>query len=344
MSALPKRTRTLVKDLLFQEKHSLSHTQTDLMAYLVNVTYWADSVEGYHVIATSKIMSDLPCLGEKSFEALLKILKKLELIESKVVRVTHWRGKPYIRGIKLTQKGQEYNKHIILPTQDKKLRELEQEVKRLHGVDEENQQLKEMLETLTVDAKLSKEEPQEPKEPKEEPTPKPQMPKKEEIDTFIQTVTKHFGANGKPLCNFVPTYQKETTFYINSYNKLSLITPNNDFKQISNPEIIMKFWQWLYLNPKRVGNKIEFSKTSTVKALKQRFINRTINLTGVICTVIDFIEVEDKVKLKVKTKDGSELFLTDRESKKDKIFEREECEKVILGILENSWESATLVQ
>jgi len=38
---LPKRTRSIVKDLLFQEKHNLSHSQMDLMAYLVNVPFLA---------------------------------------------------------------------------------------------------------------------------------------------------------------------------------------------------------------------------------------------------------------------------------------------------------------
>jgi len=69
---LPNRTQILIKDLLFQEKYSLSHSQTDLMAYLVNVPYWATKVDGYFVITTSKIMTDLPMMGEKTIEASFK--------------------------------------------------------------------------------------------------------------------------------------------------------------------------------------------------------------------------------------------------------------------------------
>ncbi len=87
MSVAPKRTITLVKDLLFQEKYHLSHTQTDLMAYLVNLTYWSISVDDYSVITTSKVMSDLPKMGLKTFEASLKALKGLGLIECKIVEV-----------------------------------------------------------------------------------------------------------------------------------------------------------------------------------------------------------------------------------------------------------------
>lgn len=84
---LPKRTQILVKNLLFQKKYNLSHSQTDLMAYLVNVYYWAISVDGYFVINTSKIKSDLPKMSEKTIEASLKILKDLGLIHSKILEV-----------------------------------------------------------------------------------------------------------------------------------------------------------------------------------------------------------------------------------------------------------------
>jgi hypothetical protein len=102
---LPNRTRILIQDLLFREKYNLSHAQTDLMAYLVNVAYWAINVDGYFVIATSKIMMDLPAMGEKTIEASFKVLKDLELIQCKTVQVTQLRGKPYLRGMKLTKKG-----------------------------------------------------------------------------------------------------------------------------------------------------------------------------------------------------------------------------------------------
>ena len=37
MSVAPKnRTRILVKDLEFQAKHQLTHTEVDIMAYIIN--------------------------------------------------------------------------------------------------------------------------------------------------------------------------------------------------------------------------------------------------------------------------------------------------------------------
>jgi len=326
MSAIPKRTTILIKDLLFQEKYALSHTQTDLMAYLVNVSYWATIVQGYHVIATSKIMSDLPCLGEKTLEASLKVLKDFGLIESKVVRVVQWQGKPYIRGMKLTEKGKEYNNKLILPTQDKKLISLKKE-------------LKEALEKITIleekekNKEEAKEEKKSEKKPEIEAKKTPHAPKKEKIDNFIEDNLKYFGMTSRPICNFVPTYDKETTFYINSYNKLSIIMPNKKNKQIKNPQSIYMFWQWLYQNPQRIGNKIDFSKTPTLQALKKRFLNKNIKINGKKREIIDFVEAEKGVKLKIKEEEGTERFIIDSTTQKEMVLELERCQNVILELL-----------
>jgi len=322
MSAIAKRTTILIKDLLFQEKHALTHTQTDLMAYLVNVSYWATSVEGYHVISTSKIMSDLPCLGEKTLEASLKVLKELGLIQCKVVKVIKWKGKPYLRGIRLTEKGKEYNNKLVLPTQDEKLRSVEKA-------------LKEALEKITI---LENQE--EAKEEKKsinikivEHKETPYAPKKEKIDKFIEENIKYFGMTSKPICNFVPTFNKETIFFINSYNKLSIVMPNKENKQVKNPQSIYAFWEWLYLNPQRIGDKIDFSKKPTVTALKRRFVNRTIKIGGQERIIVDLVAVESGVKVKVKEDNGEEKFIISSETQTDMIFELENCQKVILEIL-----------
>jgi len=73
---IPNRTQILVKDLIFQEKYNLTHTQTDLMAYLVNVTKWAMEVDGYFIITTKKIISDLPQIGRKTLEKFTKSSKR----------------------------------------------------------------------------------------------------------------------------------------------------------------------------------------------------------------------------------------------------------------------------
>ena len=316
MSSLPQHTQILIKDCDFQAKYSLSHTQTDLMAYLVNVPYWADCIDGYYVITTSKILSDLPLMGEKTFQASFKILKEKGLIESKIVEVKHWRGKPKLRAIRLTLKGKAYKSNMILPSQEKKMRELEKA-------------LNEALEQLAVSEK--KEKIEKPQESEDKPTPQP--PKKEKIDEFIKDMSRHFGLNSKPICNFVPTYKKETTFYINSYNKLSVITPQNEFKQLTNPKSIHEFWQWLYLNPKRVGDKIDFSKAPTPQELNDRFLNRTIKIVGDKKRIVGFIQEKNGIKVKVREDDGSERFLIHADTQKDMIFELGYCQEVLFRVL-----------
>jgi len=316
MSSIAQHTQILIKDCDFQAKYSLSHTQTDLMAYMVNVPYWADCVAGYYIITTSKILSDLPFIGEKTFQASFKILKEKGLIESKIIEVKDWKGKPKLRGIRLTSRGKLYKSNMILPSQDKKIRELEKA-------------LNEAIEELAVSKK--KEKISEP--PKVETQPTPQPPKKEKIDEFIKDMSRHFGLNSKPLCNFVPTYKKETTFYINSYNKLSVITPENSFKQLTNPKTIHEFWQWLYLNPQRVGNKIDFSKAPTQQELNDRFINRTIKIGGEKKRILAFVQEQNGIKVKVKNEDGSERFLINLNTKKEMIFELEYCQEVLFRVL-----------
>ena len=187
MSVVPQRTRILVKDLFFQAKYKLSHSQTDLMAYLVNVIYWATSVGGYFVITTGKIMSDLPEMGQKTIEANLKVLRDLGLIECKIVEVTQWRGKPKLRGMRLTEKGKEYNGHLILPNQDERVKKLEKEKKEL---EQKNRELQETIARLSI----AESDDLEPQNETEKPKPStPNMPKESEIEAFILEVTKRFG-------------------------------------------------------------------------------------------------------------------------------------------------------
>ena len=315
MSAIPKRTQILVKDLIFQEKYNLSHTQTDLMAYLSNLTHWALEVDGYFVLATSKIMNDLPKMGQKTFEHSLKVLKDLELIECKIVEVKEWQGKPKLRGVRLTKKGKEYNSNLVLPTQDKKKRELEKEIK----------ELKKKISKLEIEAK---------KETKEEENIKePEPPKKDKLNEFREKIVKRFGNIGKPICNLVPNYQINTTFYINSYKKLSIITPLGDYRQLENPKEIYDFWKWLYQNPNRVGDIIDFTKSPTLEDLKERYIGKTITLGETSSKIIDFIPIEDKVKIKLELEDNKKGFLINSTTKKEATFSLDECQSIILKLL-----------
>ena len=321
---LPKRTQILIKDLPFQEKYHLSHSQTDLMAYLVNVTYWAINIEGYFVIATSKIMQDLPAMGKKTIEASLKVLKELELVHCKIVEVVQWKGKPKLRGIQLTTKGKEYNKNLVLPSQDERVKKLEKENKELK---KDNLELKDIIEKMKVLGSNTK-----PTPPQETP-PTPEIPPKEALEFFVEDVIKRFGKTAKPICNAVPTWDKETTFYINSFNRISVVTPENKPLQIKNPMQVNKFWNWLYNHPKRLGDTIDFSKTPTTNALKKRFVNQNIKLNGLENKINDIIEVEDGVKLKLQNNEQESRFVMDTSTKKDMIFTHQKCQDILFKLL-----------
>ena len=367
MSALPEKdphpTEHLVKDLMFQAKYNLSHSQTDLMAYLVNVSYWALSINGYNPITTNKVLTDLPHLGAKTFEASLKILKELDLIDCNLVQVNEWRGKPTVRGLRLTKKGKTYNGTLTLPCQDEMVKSLKKELKEANKkitILEENEknreeiielkELREELEELKKELKQEeKTEVQEVKEvretvkeekkseePKaiEEPAPIEisLAPEKEKIDDFIEENIKYFGLTSKPICNFVPSYHKETTFYINCFKKLSMVMPNGDVEQLKNPQRVHEFWEWLYANPQRVSNKINFSTVPTLRGLKQRFLKKIIKINGKERTIIDIVAVKKEVKIKVKDKE-QEMFILDSETKEEMLFSFERCQKIILEFL-----------
>jgi len=319
---LPNRTQILIKDLQFQEKYQLSHSQTDLMAYLANVPYWAINIDGYFVIATAKIMEDLPTMGKKTIEASLKVLRDLKLISSKIVEVKRWRGKPKLRAIQLTPNGKEYNKNLVLPNQDERVRRLEKENSELK---KDKKELQDIIEKMKVA------EPE--TEPKEESNPIPETPPKEALELFIDDIIRRFGRTGKPLCNAVPTWNIKTTFYINSYNKLSLITPENKSLQLKDPTKINKFWNWLFNHPTRLGDKIDFSKAPTTKLLKKRFINQKINLNGAEKRVLDIVEVEGMVKLKLQNQDNTSSFVIDSKTKKDMTFTHQKCQDILFKLL-----------
>jgi DNA-binding PadR family transcriptional regulator len=308
---LPNRTLILIKDLLFQEKYSLSHSQTDLMAYLVNVPYWANTVNGYFVIATAKIMNDLPNMGEKTIEASLKRLKELGLIVSKVVRVTEWNGKPYLRGIRLTKKGREYNAKLVLPSQDKEVLRLKEELK-------ESRKMIEKLKNGKKSEDIQEERRIE--------------PEKDEIDDFREKVTKVFSKNQKFICNSVESWEKETIFYINSYSRLCIIKPNKTQKQLKDPQEIHHFWEWLFKNPERIGNMIDVDKTPTLEELKSKYLDKTAIIKSENWKIHDIIAKNKLVKLQIRNQKGQICLLMDNKNSK-KLFSLKRCEEILLEVL-----------
>jgi len=267
----------------------------------------------------------MPIMGKKTIEASLRVLKALNLIECKTVEVTQWIKKPRIRGIKITAKGKEYNAKLALPNQDKRVIELQKENKKLK---EENQELIETIKNMTV----LESEASAPKEKTEQPS-TPTLPKKEAIEPFIEEISKRFGRTGKPLCNGVPTWNKKTIFNINSYNKLSVITPEKREIQIKSPAKINEFWSWLFNNSNRVGDIIDFDKAPTISELKKRFLNKNIKLNGNKKMVYDIVEVEGGVKLKLESDNQNRSFVIDTTTQKEIVFSYQRCQDVLFKML-----------
>lgn len=124
---LSKRTRVLVKDLIFQEQYKLTDKQTDLMSYISNALTWALNINGFMPLTNKKFAQDLPQMGTSSLEANLRELKNMELIEVEMIKVPQWNNAT-VRGIKITAKGLEYNNHFIKPDEKKVIQVLQEQI------------------------------------------------------------------------------------------------------------------------------------------------------------------------------------------------------------------------
>jgi len=295
---LPKRTRVLIKDILFQEKYNLTHSQMDLMAYIANASYWAMNVDGYFILATSKIMSDLPQMGLKTVEANIKALKEANLITTQKVQVKNWNGKPFLRGIKLTTYGQEYNNHYITSMEDKERKELKETIKKLEA---QNRELEEALANLQTPQDQTQNSSESATLVPNNTRLKPSSPsfaknlvklskEEEKFTNFIDDVSKKYQKLSKPICNCVPTWQKEVEFYINSYNKLTIKLQTGEFKQLKEPNKIKSFWEYLYKNPSKIGRVIDFSKPLNYSELVNRYRFSTIKWGKDRATIVNFHE------------------------------------------------------
>lgn len=154
MSVAPKnRTRILVKDLEFQAKHQLTHTEVDIMAYIINALSWSLKVGECLVIVNKKFLDDLPQIGIKTLENTLKELEAKGLIERESVRVPKWRNAT-VRGIIITIAGLKYNNHYYNTDEQKIIKNLEEQ---LISVNKKLQDLKISYEKVEVKA-VEKEE------------------------------------------------------------------------------------------------------------------------------------------------------------------------------------------
>ncbi|HIP41445.1 MAG TPA: hypothetical protein EYG90_02910, partial [Campylobacterales bacterium] len=121
---LPKCTRTSVIDHIFKRKYGLTLTQTIVISYLLMLKNWATCMDGYFILTTHKIEDDL-ILGTKTIEACFTQLKKLGLVETKLLKVDEWYSNANFRAVRITKLGKEYNLSHPKPKEHQLILELQ---------------------------------------------------------------------------------------------------------------------------------------------------------------------------------------------------------------------------
>jgi uncharacterized protein with PIN domain len=89
----------------------------------------------------------------------------------------------------------------------------------------------------------------------------------------------------------------------------------------------------LFTHTQRIGDKVNFDKTPTVKELEKRFLNQTILIGKNREIVREFLETKEGIKIKVEDEKGKIRFIVDSRTQKDKIFELGEVREVLFGVL-----------
>jgi len=311
---LPKRTRILIKDVLFQEKYRLSHTQLDIMAYIVNALTWTTKVGAFFPITNKKFHKDLPQVSEKTLEESLRVLKAMELIEVQMINVPTWNN-AYVRGISVLPKGLEYNSSYYHADEKKIIKSLEQEII----------ELKEKLKVL--------ESTEEEKKIVEDSIEKDDGKNYNDLEftILIETVNKEFSLTSEPICNMVKGWQKETEFYINSYNKLTILSPIGKVIQIKDPTQVHDFWKYIDKNRHQIGKMIDFTKELTIDELNYRYAKMEIKLQEHKFRVYKIEKLEEGVKISLSKSDSNKISFISKDGEAI-MFGLEECEKVLLGL------------
>jgi len=319
---LPKRTRVLAKDLLFQEKNFLTDTQTDIMSYIFNAFTWAMKVDGYIILTTKKITEDMPQIGEKTLDASLRELEKKGLIGRKIVKIAHW-GNARVRGIQITLEGMEYNSSLYAPSHQEIVKIYENRIKELED------RLEKQI-ALESEDLAQKDKPV--KKIEDEAKAVDSQNKEESLEDFIKKIRNRFILTSEPICNMVDGWQKESTFYINSYGKLSVTTQNMDFVQLKNPLQINKFWRWLFDNQHRIGTISDFNSSQRLlKNLNIQYKNLQIKIANKERWIEDILLIKDKFAIRTKDKNGT-VFIISNNLNQPILYNYHECKKYILKL------------
>jgi len=318
---LPKRTRVLIKDMLFQEKYNLTHTQMDVISYIINALTWATKVGAFFPLTNKKFREDLPQISEKTLEESLRVLKAMELIEVQMITVPKWNN-ARVRGIVVLPKGLEYNSSYYHAKEIEIIQNLKEQ---MYTQQQEIMELKEKLECRKETEKENK--------IVEESIEKEDNEKYADFGfiEFVTTVSKEFGLTSEPICNGVKGWKKETVFYINSYNKLTISSPSGEVVQLKNPIEINDFWKYLYNNQDKIGKVTDFTKEPTVDELNERYGGMDIVINEKKFKVHKIKKVENGVQISLNSHDNNKISVISKDGKPT-VFGLEECEKVLLGI------------
>jgi len=334
---LPKRTRVLVKDLLFQEQHLLTNTQVDVMSYIFNAFSWAVKIDGYMVLTNKKFSDDLPQIREKTLEASLQELETKGLIERKGVRVPQWRN-ARVRGIKITSMGMKYNGSLYTPTYQTMMNAFQERITELENREvksDESNQLEAKLEPVKAEnnpLEAKKESGLEtPKQEKILPKEHKTLPKeKKELETYTHTHThraetlsfsefvrqtkKRFALAGEPISNMVDGWEKESTFYINSFGQLACTSSSEkECGQIGNPVKVNKFWKWLFNHQNRVGKLVDLGKVNEIIVqLNNKYRDKEIKLGGKKVWIAEICSKNEGLIIKIRNKQYNITTITNK--------------------------------
>jgi len=293
-------------------------------------------IEGCMILTNKKMTDDLPQIGEKTLEASLRELEYRGLIEKSIVKVPQWRN-ARVRGIKITSAGMEYNSSLYSPSHlsimnalQERITELENEKKEAQ---EEEPELKEEIEAKE-EVKVKTEGLERQSEPSE--TTKiehkavvsqtKEVSKSQTLESFVKKTRNKFIVTSAPLCNKVEGWQKDTTFYINSYGRLSSTATGMDCDQIKNPRQINEFWTWLFKNQERVGEIVDFDiEKKKIAQLNKKYKEKKIKINGITRWIAEIVSINEGVAIKVKNERGAVAMMLNT-SKKPLVYSHKELE------------------
>jgi len=338
MSIQPKNyTHTTILDFDFSRKYNLTPTQSYVMSYLRNIPSWATDIgDKFFLLTTNKINNDLQ-FNEKTVAGAITRLKKLGLIKTKMVEYSEWSDYKKFRAIKITDSGMKYSLNFARPKEDKIIVDLKKEIEDLkiksNATDElirklqdENMKLKDSLFKSREEIKKISQLPPQNQEKDEFSKSRGNNSLTQEVNKdfflFKQRITKKFANSNLPICNAVEGWHYKTEFVINSYNKLSIITPKGEYKQLANPKEIDNFWQWLYKNQERIGDVRGDEEWESLLF----FIGFFVLMNKRKYKIHNFQKASGGVKMQLKAQDGEIIKIVQPKTESE-ILNIEDCKK-----------------